>query len=165
MTHSIRYAEGVKVLPILKPQDIVATATASSYVDLDNANWFSALVQFGNITSDSTDTITITVEASTAGTSNATEAAIVFQSRLFAAIDTDTLGAITTNTTAGVSVTAAEDNKGFWIDVDPSAVAATADRRFVRIVATPNAETAICLISMVAFLETRYPGNVQPSST
>lgn len=163
---TLRFAEGFKLLPVLKPQDIVATATASSYIDLDNANWCSIWVQFGSLTSDSSDFITVTVEASTAGSSNATEAAIAFYSRLSAAVDTDTLGAIVTNTATGVAINATDDNKGLWIDIDPSAVAASAaDRRFVRIVVTPDALVAACVVSATAFLETRFTGNSIPSST
>jgi len=165
MGQGVRYAEPVKVLPILKPQDIVATATATSYVDLDNANWASIWVLFGAMTSDSTDTMTITVESSTAGTSNATESAIAFQYRLSAAIDTDTMGAITAATSDGVAITATDDNKGVWIDVDPAAVQVTADRRYIRVVVTPSAETASCLVSATAFIEGRYKGNTIPSST
>lgn len=165
MSYGIRYAEPLKVLPILAPQNIVASATATSYVDLDNANWCSFWVQFGAMTSDSTDVCTVTVEASTAGSSNATEAAIAFQYRLSAAVDTDTMGAITAATTAGVAVTAEDDNKGLWIDVDPSAVAVTADRRFLRLVLTPNAEMASCNVGVTALIEPRYKGNSIPSST
>lgn len=164
--NTLRFAEGFKLLPVLRPVDIVATATATSYVDLDNANWCSFWVQFGSLTSDSTDLITITVEASTAGSSNATEAAIAFSSRLSAAVDTDTLGAIVSNASTGLAITATDDNKGVWIDVDPSAVAASAaDRRYVRVVITPNSEVAACVVSATAFLEARYTGNSIPSST
>lgn len=166
MGYGVRYAEPIKVLPILKPADIVATATPTSYVDLDNANWVSFWVQFGSLTSDSTDLITVTVEASTAGSSNATEAAIAFQYRLSAAVDTDTMGAITSATASGVAITATDDNKGLWIDVDPAAVAAgAADRRYLRLVVTPDALVAACVVSVTAFVEDRYKGNTIPSST
>ena len=162
----MRFAEGFKILPVLAPQDIVATATATSYVDLDNANWCSFWVPFGSLTTDVTDTITITVECSTAGSSNATEGTIAFYSRLSSAVNTDTLGAIVTNTSTGVAITATDDNKGVWIDVDPSAVAASAaDRRFVRLVITPSAGIGACLVQATAFLETRFTGNSIPSST
>ena len=163
--NGVRYAESIKVLPILTPADIAATATATSYVDLDNANWCSFWVQFGSLTSDSTDAITITVEASTAGSSNATEAAIAFSYRLSAAIDTDTMGAITAATTAGAAIGATDDNKGVWIDVDPSAVAATEDQQFLRLVITPAATVAACVVGVTAFIEGRYKGNSIPSST
>lgn len=162
----IRFAEGLKVLPILAPQNIVATATATQYVDLDLVNWATFAVQFGAMTSDSTDTVTVTVEASTAGSSNATEVAIAFNYRLSSAVATDSMGAITAGSTSGVAVTAADDNKVLIIDVDPAVVQATgADFRYVRLVATPNAEMASCNIGVVAYLEHRYPGNSIPSST
>jgi hypothetical protein len=163
--NGVRYAENVKILPVLTPANITATATASSYVDLNMSNWCSFLCYFGAMTSDSTDIVTVTVEASTAGSSNATEAAIAFKYRLSAAVDTDTMGDITSATTAGVAVTATDDNKVLWIDVDPSAVASTADQRFLRLVFTPNAEMASCTVGATAFLETRYKGNSIPSST
>lgn len=166
MTSKIRFAEGLKVLPILAPQNIVASATASEYVDLKLANWATFVVSFGAATSDSTDTCTVTVEASTAASSNATEGAIAFSYRLSSAVATDSMGTITAATTAGVAVTATDDNKVLVIDVDPAAVAATAaDRRFLRVVLTPNAEMASCNVGALAFLAPRYPGNAIPSST
>ena len=164
--NSIRFAEGLKILPIKAPSDIVATATATSYVDMDGAHWATFLVQLGAMTSDSTDTLTVTVECSTAGSSNATEQAIAFQYRLSSAVDTDSMGVITAATASGVAVTAADDNKVLVIDVDPSAVAAVAaDMRYVRLVLTPNAEMASCLDGVTAVLEPRYPGYAIPSST
>ena len=166
MNNGIRYAEGMKILPILKPQDIAATATASSYVHLDHSHWATFLVQFGNMTSDSTDTATITVESSTAATSNATETAIAFNYRLASAIDTDSMGAITAAAAAGVAHPATGDNKLYVIDVDPAVVNADdATAAWVRVVITPNAQMAICLVNVIAVLEDRFPGNSIPSST
>lgn len=162
----LRYAEDTKVLPILAPQNIVATATASQYVDLKLAQHVTFAVQFGAMTSDSTDTCTVTVECSTAGSSNATELNLAFNYRLSSAVATDSMGAITAATTDGVAITAADDNKVLVIDLDPSAVAnAGADYRYVRLVATPNAEMASCNIGAVAYIEPRYAGNSIPSST
>lgn len=165
-TNSIRYAEGLKVLPILAPSNIVATATATEYVDLNLVHWATFVVSFGAMTSDSTDTATITLQASTAGSSNATELTAAFSYRLSAAVATDTMGAITAATTDGVAVTAADDNKVVIVDVDPASIAALGtDYRYVRLVVTPNAEMASCNVGAVAFLEHRYPGNSIPSST
>lgn len=164
----IRYAEGLKVLPILKPQDIVATATATSYVDLDQINWATFLVQFGNIAStDSTGEVVVTVECSTAGSSNATESQIAFQYRLSAAVDTDTMGAITAATAAGgAAVNNTSDNTLLVIDLDPAAVAANAaTMRYVRVVITPTSEVTATLVNAVFIGEPRYPGNSIPSST
>lgn len=163
----IRHAEGLKVLPILGPIDIVATATATGYVDLDMVNWATLLVQFGVVTStDSTGEVVVTIEASTAGTSNATEGQVVFSYRLSAAVATDNMGAITAATAAGGAVVAnTDDNKLVVIDVDPAVVAATADRRWIRAVITPTAETTVCIVGVTAVLEHRFPGNAIPSST
>lgn len=165
--YGIRYAEGVKILPLMGDKDIVAVATASSYIDLDNANWATFLVQFGVLTStDSTGEVVVTVEASTAGSSNATEGAIAFSYRLSAAVDTDTMGAITAATTAGVAVINTSDNTLLVIDVDPAAVAAAAaTMRYLRVVLTPTAETTVTLASVIGVLESRYIGNSIPSST
>jgi len=164
----IRHAEGVKVLPILAPADIVATATYTSYVDLNMVNWATFLVNFGAVAStDSTGEVVVTVEASTAGTSNATEGAIAFSYRLSAAVNTDTMGAITAATAAGGAVVPEdEDNKVLVIDVDPAVVAASAaDRRFVRLLITPTAEITSTIVGAIAVLEHKYPGNAIPSST
>lgn len=163
----IRYAEGLKVLPVLTVADIVATATYTSYVDLDKVNWATFLVSLGSVAStDSTGEVVITVEASTAGTSNATEGAIAFQYRVSAAVNTDTMGAITTATASGAAISNTADNTVVVIDVDPSVVAASAaDRRFIRLLITPTAEITATVVGVTAVLEPRYPGNAIPSST
>jgi len=164
----IRYAEGLKVLPILGPIDIVATATATQYVDLDQVNWATFLVPFGVVTStDSTGEVVVTLEASTAGSSNATEGQVAFSYRLSAAVAVDTMGAITAATASGgAAVVNTGDNTVLVIDVDPAVVAASAaDRRWVRLVITPTAETVACVVGAIAVLEHRYPGNTIPSST
>lgn len=165
----VRYAEGHKILPILTPADVVATATPTSYVDLDQVNWATFLVSFGNVAStDSTGEVVVTVEASTAGSSNATEGQILFQYRLSGAVNTDSMGAITTpaSAAAGAPVNNTDDNKVLIIDVDPSVVAASAaDRRFVRLVITPTAEITATVVGAIAILEHKYPGNTIPSST
>ena len=80
----INYAESFKVLPILSPADIVATATATQYLDLDmSVGLVEIALHFGAVAStDSTGEVVVTIEASTAGSSNATEAAITFNYRL-----------------------------------------------------------------------------------
>lgn len=165
----VRYAEGLKILPILANTDIVATATATQYVDLDKINWATFFVQFGNIAStDSTGEVVVTIEASTAATSNATEGQVLFQYRLSGAVATDSMGAITTpaSAAAGAPVNNTDDNKVLIIDIDPSIVAASAaDRRYIRAVITPTAEITATAVSAVAVLEPRYIGNAIPSST
>lgn len=165
----VRYAEGSKILPILAPADIVATATATQYIDLDKVNWATLFIQFGNVAStDSTGEVVVTIEASTAGSSNATEGQVLFQYRLSGAVATDSMGAITTpaSAAAGAAVGQGDDNKMLVIDVDPSVVAASAaDRRYIRAVITPTAEITATVVGAIAVLEHKYAGNSIPSST
>ena len=159
-----QFAEGAKVLPILAPIDAVATARASSYVDLKESLWAQFHVAFGVIT---TGSATVTVEASTAGSSNATEAAIPFKYRLSGAAGTDTLGAITSATSAGASITAGDDAKLLIIDVDPAALPANPgdDFSWLRVVVSPTTDMTVCLVGANAVLQPRYPGNAINSSS
>lgn len=163
------YNENVKVLPLLAPQDIVATATASGYIRVSEAAGTIELsVPFGNVAStDSTGEVVVTVEASTAGTSNATETAIAFKYRLSAAVATDTMGATTAATSAGVAVGQADDNKLLTIFVEPDQLAAVgADFQYLRAVITPTSEiTATVIGGVQARYRSRYAGASIPSST
>lgn len=163
----LRFVEGLNVQPVLAPIDTAASAVATAYTDLKLAEHLTYLVQFGNMTSDSTDTATITLECSTAGSSNATELALAYQYRLSGAIGTNSWGAITSATSAGAAFAAdSVDGKVVCIEVDPAAVAnAGADYRHVRLVVTPSAATAICIVGAQAFIEPRYAGNAIPSSS
>lgn len=165
MTQYLKFMEGMKVLPIYSPASIVADdPVATSYVDLNHINWCTLALHFGVITCD---TPTVTLECSTAATSNATEVAIGFQYRLSTAVDTDdtAAGTITTATSTGVAVGAGDDGKVLFVEVDPSAVAAVAaDMRWVRAV-VDQADASACVMGAVAFMETRYPGNATISST
>lgn len=162
--NKLQFAEQFKLLPILAPADIAATATASQYVDIKEMQWASFYVQFGAVTNS---TVTLTVEASTAGSSNATEAAIPFRYRKTAAVATDSLGAITAATSDGATVAATDDNKGFWIDVDPAALPANpgADFSWLRVVVSPASDNTVVLVGATAFLDPLYPGNSIASAT
>ena len=164
----LSYAENVKVLPILAPADIGASATGTQYVNLKHvAGMLELQIQFGNIAStDSTGEVVVTVEASSAGSSNASEAAIAFRYRLSAAVATDTMGAISSATTAGAAVGQGDDNKALLIYIDPSDVTAASDQySFVRAVVTPTAEVTATLVGGVARFIPSYAGNAIPSST
>lgn len=164
--HGIRFAEGMNIIPLLAPQDIVATATATEYVDLDLVNWVTFLVPFGNIAStDSTGEVVVTVLCSTAATT-ASETAMAFSYRLSGAAGANTMGAITAATSAGVGVGQGDDNKILVIDVDPAAVAAVGtDKRFLHLVATPTSEVTATLLGALAVTEPRYPSNSPLVST
>lgn len=159
----IRFAEGLKVLPILAPADITTTATGTQYVDVSKAHWVTFVVQFGNLNNS---TGAVTLEASTAASSNATEVAIGFKYRLTSAVATDSLGAITSASSTGVAIAAADDNKALIIDVDPAALPAVgADYRYLRLFVTPATDNTNYLVGAVAYLQPRYPGNSIASAT
>jgi len=166
MTHGLKFMEGYKVLPLVAPVDITATATATPYFDLDKLNWATLAIHWGAVTA--CDLSTVTLEVSTAAASNATEVAIGFQYRLSVAVDTDdsAAGTITTATSTGVANTATDDGKVLFVEVDPQAVAAVGtDYRFCRAVITPDAGTGAQIVGVVMFGEPRYPGNAIPSAT
>lgn len=161
----IQFAENFTLRPILAPQDITEVATYTSYVDLKTSNWATFLVQFGNVAGDAS---TVTVEASTAASSNATEANVPFRYRLSGAVDTGTMGAITAATSDGVSIGTSDDNKLLVVDVDPAALPTNpgADFRFLRVKVTPASSGATAtLVGAIAVLTPRYPGNTIPSAT
>lgn len=161
--NNLKFAEGMKVLPILAPVDIAAAATGTQYVDVSDSHWATFVVQFGAITNS---TITMIVEASTAGSSNATEVAIPFKYRLTSAVATDSLGAITAGSSSGVTVAAADDNKAFIIDVDPAALPAVGDDyKWLRVYLTPASDNTAILVGAVAYLQPRFPGNSIASAT
>jgi hypothetical protein len=172
MTEGIRFAQGLKVLPVLGPVDTAATAAVTNFVDLNMVNWITFLVPFGNMTSDDCDIVNIIARCSTEGSSAATEPeAINFWYRITSAVGTDSLS---TGPTAGTSdgigtsddgVNAANlDNKVVIIDIDPSVVAAKgADMRWVSLAFAPTGP--ITLLGVTAICEHKYPGNNIPSST
>jgi hypothetical protein len=163
----VRYAEAVKVYPVIAPVAGTTSAIASVYIDAADYHWLNWLVMFGVMTSDSTDTLTITVECSTAASSNATEVAIPFYHRLSAAVGTDTMGAITSDSTSGLVLTAdANDAMAVLITVDVSAIQAElTDGRFLRLVVTPTAEMATFTVAACFLGEPKYNMNSIPSST
>lgn len=159
-----QFAEGIKRVMLTAPVDIAATANASAYVDLTESLWATFLVPFGVITGG---TCTVTVEASTAGSSNATEAAVPFKYRLSGAVNTDTMGAITAATSDGLAITASDDAKQLVIEVDPAALPANpgADFKWLRVVLSPTTDMTVCLAGVLAELQPRYPGNALYSSS
>lgn len=164
----IRFYEGLQVLPVLAPL-ADSTSVGTDYVDIENAQWITYLVQFGAMTSDSTDIITVTVEVSTDTSSNATELQVPFNYRLSAAVGTDTPGTITAVAAAtGVPVTAADDNKLLLIDVDPAAIPGLTgydDHHYCRLWLTKSTDLASNLLGVIVALEPRYAGNDMPNVT
>ncbi len=163
-----RFAEKLHIVPVLAPADIVATDVGTEFVDMKNYSHATFLVQFGGMTSDSTDTATVTVQACPIGTtSDGTETEINFKYRLSSAVATDSMGARTSGTTDGVAITATDDNKLLVVDIDADQVGAaiSGTGRYVRLFVTTNAEMASCIVGATVILEPRYPSNTQVSST
>lgn len=155
------------VVMLLAPQDIAATATASTYLDLKTANDCMIYVMVGGITAtaDQTTGPVVTIQASTAAASNATETNYEFLYRLSGAVQSNTWTA-PASATAGVDLTVTGDNKILAIKVDPAGVAALgADFRYVRVVVTPDTSGETCLVSVMAAIDTRYKQTTFVSAT
>lgn len=163
------YNENRKEHNLLAPQNIVATATASEYANVGNAvGVIEFQIPFGAIAStDSTGEVVVTLEASTASSSNATEQAIAFRYRLSAAVATDTMGALTSATAAGVAVPNTSDNVTLFCFVESAALAALGeDVQWLRAVITPTSEITATFVGGVhCSFEARYAGASIPSST
>jgi hypothetical protein len=151
------------IVCFLAPQDIGSTATTCPYVDLRNAQKAFFLIQFGAVTSTTvTDDWTITIQAATA--EGGTEAAVAFRYRASGAVGANTWGAVTTADTTGFTVAPdTDDNKGYLIEVDPDALAAS-DYRYARAVLT-DVDAEACLVTGFAFLEARYKQTTHISAT
>lgn len=155
------------VVMLLAPQDITATATASTYLDLKTANDCMIYVMVGGITATADETTgpVVTIQASTAAASNATETNYEFLYRLSGAVQSNTW-TDPASATAGVDLTVTGDNKILAIKVDPAGVAALgADFRYVRVVVTPDISGATCLVSVMAAIDTRYKQTTFVSAT
>ena len=156
------------VMMLMAPQDIAGTATASAYVDLKTANEAMIWVVVGNITTASADQLTgpvVTIQASTAASSNATESNYEFTYRLSGTLNANTWATEAT-ATAGLDLTVTGDNKIIGIRVDPSAIAAIgADFRYVRAVITPGTGGAATRPCVLAALDVKYKQATFTSAT
>ena len=164
----LRFGEGLKVYPVIATVAGTTSAVASVYIDAADYNWLTWLVQTGVTTSDSTDTLTITVECSTAASSNATEVAIPFFHRVNGPVGTDAIGAITSDSTAGLELAAdlTADAMAILISVNPDAIQGElADGRFLRLVITPSSAVGAFVVSACFLGEPKYQMNSIPSST
>ncbi len=151
------------IVPFLAPQDIASTATTCPYVDLVNANKAGFLISFGAITTGTaTDKYVITVQCATA--EGGTEAEIAFRYRVSGVVGSNTWGAVTTASTAGVDVGSTDDNKSYWLEIDPDELAAN-DYRYARAVITDTPDMAAGLVAGFALLEARYKQTTFISAT
>lgn len=147
----IAYGERVQVTPLLAS---VATTTplGSAFVNVSNAQWLTFL-----LVAITDTTTTVTVECCTANTTSggATEDQINFKYRLSAALGTDTWGAITAGTTAGVAFSGASGaTAAMLIDVDPAAL--PEGYNYVRVVIAAGSNYSAATRTATAFLVPRY---------
>lgn len=159
------------IVPLVAPVDgTTGNPIQGTYLDIASANRAAILVYFGVVTSaTATDTMTLTLEASTASTSNASEEAIPFNYRVSAAFATgNTWGAVTAATSAGVALGASTVFDGFavLIDIDPAAVVALKpDARWVRVVLSEDNAYSAVLYTMIGFINPRYKQTTMIAAT
>jgi hypothetical protein len=156
-----RLAFGAHVVPLKAPVDSAGTAYATPYVNLKDALHCTFFAYFGVISAASADQpVIVTLEASTAATSNATEVQIPFKYRVSGATGTDTWGAVASATAAGGATIATDDDgKMIAIDVDPAAIEALhgqRDAKYVRAVIGIDAGGTVTLNSVFAVLDPAY---------
>lgn len=147
--NDIRFGMNEQIVPLVSPVDLVATDSASPFIKLNNCHWVTFLAQFGTITGDTCD---ITIEVATAASSGS-EVAIGFRYRLSGAVGSDTWGAVTTADSAGVAVTASDDDKILAVEYDPTE---NPDYNYVRLVATTAGSMSACEYGLIAVLAPRY---------
>lgn len=157
-----RYAEKLHIVPLLAPAASTAGGGVKSYaVRLKNTQWLSFLVNWGEMTSDVTELMTITVEATTAvgNSTAATDTAIPFVYRLAGVPGTDdNWGDSTTCAETGLAITALQDNMALLIDVDPASIPALdSDAIAVRLCLDAGDQISNYAASATALIEDRYP--------
>ena len=113
----------------------------------------------GTLTGDS---LAVTVEESSAASTTSAEA-IPFKYRLSGAVATDTWGAVTTADSAGVDMTASDDDKILWVEIDPSDL--TDGDHYLSVLLSPGASASACEVSVIALQDVRYRNLNMQSST
>ena len=162
----LKFAEAIKVLPVLAAQDIAATTKVTSFVDLSLAHWLTFVVQFGAITATDTALLTIGVEASTSGADTDSETNVGYSYRISNAIGAAySMGTITAVDSTATTTISSTDvvSSCLIVEVDPQVVAQTATARYVRFTIDGAADISAALCGVVAYVEPRYPGNAMPS--
>ena len=147
------------IIPLLAPIDKVAAAWATPWVDLKNAQACRFYLYHGLLTSASTDTVAVTIEAASEAGSDS-EIAIKFAYRKGSAAGANAWGARTAATSTGFNLSTASDGLMWELEVDPVDVL-NADTggagRYVRMVAAAPSDTvAAMLVSAWVVLEPRF---------
>lgn len=166
MMNDITLGYKTNIRPLIAPQDITTSATASAWVNVTKQLECTFLVYFGNIAATSADqSVIVTVEAATAAASS-TEVAVAFRYRLTGIETGNTIGANTAATTSGVAVTTSDDKKILLIGVDLAGLdSALADASHLRVVITPDGGATATLVAALVITKPRYPQVTQVSTT
>jgi hypothetical protein len=140
----------IRVVQLTTPVDTGTTTVNSDVIGTKELIGIKFVLSMGTITGD---TVVVTVEECD-DTTPSNQTAIAFNYRLGAAVGTDTDGAVTAATTAGVTIAATDDDKVLTISVDPAAL--TADFPYLRVVADPGGSASACEIAIIAVAWPRY---------
>jgi hypothetical protein len=157
-------------LLVMAPVSFTTAASVTGYVDLSGVESCTFLLNVGTCASSSSTNTIVTIEASSAAASNATEGQVLCNYRKSAALATDTMTAVTAMTTAaaGVPLVPTTDaNKIVLIDIDPAVVLGSntnKNGRYVRAVITPNAQTTATIVGITAIMRPMYAGATMVSS-
>jgi hypothetical protein len=163
----LNMAEEIHVTNLLAPIDIVATATVSQYVKTTAVGMgqIEFELSFGVITStDSTGEVIVTFvgnDVNDTSSSDSNEVAVAGYYRLTGAVATDTMGTLTSFTSAGVAVANTDDGKTLLVYVDPAIL----QQKYVRAVVTPTTETTACVVGVNARYVPRKAQASQASSS
>lgn len=150
-----RSLEEVNFVPGLAPVDIATSAAPTQWIDMANAHRVSFLAIFGAATASAADTVTMTIEVSSAAASGA-ENAVPFTYRLSGAVGTNTWTAPAAATSAGYApLQTAAAGVLVYAELDPAvALAYKSDARYVRF--TALAQGTAIIMGSVAMLEPRF---------
>jgi hypothetical protein len=164
-----RLAFGENIIPLKAPVDSAGTAYATNYVNAQNLTHLTFVGFFGVVTATSADqSVVVTLEASTAATSNATEVAIGGKYRKSGAVGANTWGAVTTFGATGIEVTTTDDGLMFLVDVDLADIERAhgqRDAKYVRAVVGIDAGGTVTLNAVWAIGEPMYPQVTHLSTT
>jgi len=150
-----RFGQINHLVPISGALDHTTNTFNTTFVDMTKAHRATLGVIFGAITASSTTLPKLTLLSATSSATTGAEA-IAFKYRISAAVATDTQGAITDATSAGIDITASYDNMLLMIDVDPALVAGKTDGRWVYLHVTSAATISALATAVFAELEPRY---------
>lgn len=165
----MNFLQSVHVVQLKTVVDGGTASTASAYLDTRlAAGEIEIEVPYGAFTScDSTSNIILTVEASTAASSNAGESAIAFKYRYNTTLGADSMTSLEEATSAGVTLTPATDfsNPIYLLYVDPAKVAELGtDYRYIRVVETCDGVLSFFHCMNARFVD-RYSAEAHISST